>query len=260
MRTTKHEMLEVSGQITFEKIAGTNLYQPQSAAADEKLLFLAVLGGGAAQTITLEATWGSSTPAVIGYYLFLNELPERSGFPAFEDSLKKSLPAAPPVHSSFAWVQMTSPDTTSVVSLLKVTLDHQIHTLTDDFVLDVPSPFSGLVISSSTPISPTLDEGFISGFVILYPAKPPFQGQPASQPPNGFGLNLPLTGEGVGCFRFEGLYNAPFPRTAASVVKDLYRVSIDPLDFFDDQRTYMTLTGMSFLLAKEGKGFSIQPL
>src|SRR4028118_652547 len=95
-------------QVTFEKIVGaTNLYQPSGAPASEKLLFLAAPGGGTEQTLTLEATWDSSrTPAAIGYYLFLNQLPGAGSFPAFEASLKARLPLTLPTHSTFAWVQI----------------------------------------------------------------------------------------------------------------------------------------------------------
>jgi hypothetical protein len=253
-------------QVTFEKIVGaTNLYQPPGAPAGGKLLFLAAPGGGTEQTLTLEATWDASlTPAAIGYYLFLNQWPDPGSFPAFEASLKARLPPTPPAHSSFAWVQITSHDNPSVIntSILMITLDDRMQTLTDDLILDVPLPFSGLVISSKTPISPAFDEEFINGFVIQYPPQPPFQGQPASHPPNDVGLSLAMTGEGVGCFRFEGLYDAmPTVTTEpASVVKDFYRVSLDPLNFFDDKRTYMTPIGTSFRLTKEAEGFSIQPL
>jgi hypothetical protein len=99
------------------------------------------------------------------------------------------------------------------------------------------------------------EEKHVRAFVIEYPP------QPTVGPPGGIDLLLPMSGEGVGCFRFEALFTNQNAETKAEAVfKDLYQASIDLLALTDASRTYMNFTNMSFRLSKNAQVYSIQPI
>jgi hypothetical protein len=254
----------VVSQIIFHRIAGTRLYRTTGEESNVKLLLYIPAGAPEPPEgpLTLEATW-SEPLRVVGYYLFPNRLPASDKYAEFEASLVAVLPKDPPTHTSFAWVKVSLESKVTAASPLLVAALLPGPVVAEEFMLGLFPPLDNLIITRGTPIAAgTGGEGFIDRFVAEYPAQQPRPGEPPAQNPNGIGIGIPMSGDGLGCLRFEGLYNAMGATSAVdSAVKDLYKVSIDPVDLFDDTRTYMLLTGMRFLLARNAAGtFSIQLL
>lgn len=242
-------------QILFEPVQNTQLFLPKNPAPDELLLFLRIGAAGPAGDLSLDQTWDK--PADYGYYLFLDRMP--ADFTAFEANVKAKLPQEPPQASSFAWVDTSS--NVQIPYLLRIGRDPQFAPwVAEDFAVLGPTGYLGLGIVFTTPIAPVKAGGFVQGFTLQYPAQPAFEGQPASQAPSGAGSSLPMTGSGVGCFRFQGLYSTSPGGDGNSVEKGLFDVSVDPLRLFDGSRSYMTPTGLRYRITKETAGFSIAPI
>jgi hypothetical protein len=245
-------------QVVLNNKPGTNFYAPAAPGPGELMLFLQ-WSGTTKSSITVEQAWDPLT-GFIGYFLFLNAMPPDGNLKAVETAVRAALPEELPSSSCFAWVTFqTNWSVSGINPLLLQTTRGVDWTTTADFATPPSPPFPSIPIDTGTPVGVSHDgQGFIDGFVVLYPP------QPTSEPPTGEGINLPITGSGVGCFRFQGLMNANSQvRTEAaahSVLKEQVEVSLDPLNLFDTSRTFIRFTGEAFVLTEASNGtFSILP-
>jgi hypothetical protein len=246
-------------QVVLNNKAGTNFYAPATPGPGEQMLFLQG-SGSAVSSLTLEKAWDPAA-GFLGYFLFLSAIPPDGNLKAAEAAIRAALPSQLPSSSSFAWVQFqTNWSVDSINPLLLETSTGDVRLTTADFTTPASDPFPSIPIAAGTPVGVSLDGGFIQGFVVLYPPLQPFDGQPTSQPPLGMGINLPMTGAGVGCLRFQGLMNSTSRNRVNSIQKDQFDASLDPLDLFDASRTFLHFTGAAYILTKKNDGsFTIQP-
>jgi hypothetical protein len=252
--------------ITFTQAGQTQIYSPNSTSADGgHLLYLLVAPSSGGGSIQVDQTWGASATDR-GFFLFLDTTP--SSIPTFANLIPPALvqalghPLDAIANSSFAWVTGTN-SLPSVIALIEAGLDGSQPVVQTSTTIKMPLPFYSLPLMACTPIITTAEQGGgIAGFVFTYPAIPPVRGQPASQPPDGNGLALPLLGSGRGAFQFFGLFNREAVSGSASdsADKDLYQVSADPVAPFDSDRTYMALTNQSYRITEVNNQFTITPI
>lgn len=252
--------------IIFTQAGQTQLYSPNSKPADKgHLLYLLVAPTSGGGSIQVDQTWGASA-TYRGFFLFLDTMPSSIlAFanlipPALEQALGHSLDTI--VNSSFAWVAGAN-SAPSVAALIEVGLDGGQPVVQTSTIIEMPVPFYSLPLIARTPIITTAEQGGgIASFVFTYAAIPPIHGQPASQPPDGNGLAIPLLGSGRGAFQFFGLFNREAVSGSASdsADKDLYQVSADPVAPFDSNRTYMALTNQAYRITEVDGQFTITPI
>ena len=201
------------------------------------------------ELIPLEDTWAASgSPAVPGYFLFLNAPPADPRL--FEDEIKKLLPPAPTA-SAFAWA--TSGAAPAVQTLVKTKLNNSQPCVDGNTELSLPPGLESVGFADNSPVLSIATDGFVTGFVVTHPAL-------TSPQPNPQGLILPMTGAFVGCVQFQGLTSrfagAPLDESA---LKNLVNVSIDPHNPLDVLRNYMRFTGAQYVLTQSGDSYSISP-
>jgi hypothetical protein len=230
-------------QIVFESIPGTHLYQPASPAANEALLFFSTASSGkkrALSPLTLDETWAG---APIGYYLFLKKLPDDAS--KFEQEAAKALDTAmqPPEHSSFAWLTWDGKTATVVARVVMKAAISGDPTVDKDESISIPG-FPGVGVAAASPVPGSKDQqGFLNGFFFTYPPQSAHDGQPASGPPWGAGMTVPMSGDYAGCLRFEALLNSP-TSSGSAARKQVAVVSLDPVRPTDSRRTRISLTGV----------------
>jgi hypothetical protein len=193
----------IVSQIIFHRISGTRLYRTTIEESNVKLLFYVPVGAPEppAGPLMLETIWDDPLQ-IIGYLLFPNRLPASGGYAEFEKSLAGKLPPAPPTHTSFAWAKVSTSGAVTSAKPLLVAAELPGPVVADEFFLDLFPPLENLLVVKGTPVAAgTGSDGFIERFVVEYPA------QPAAQGSNGIGIAIAMSGEGLGCLRFEGLYN-----------------------------------------------------
>lgn len=245
--------------ILFENLPGTRLYRPVAPAANEALLFLMTGPPNripAETKLSLEETWSGK---IAGYYLFLKKLPGDNV--KFEEEAAKALKvtASPPEHSSFAWVSWDS-QTVTVVAAIDIQPGEARPTVKTDSVISLPG-FPPIGVGAGSPVRGAKDDdGSLNGFILTYPPQPPHDGQPASGPPWGGGMTIPMSGMFAGCFRFEALLNAGSP-SENPVTKQIAEVSFDPVRPLDPQRTRVSFTGILLNFGQLPSGaFYLEPV
>lgn len=233
--------------VVLKRVGITSLYEPTSPGPGEQMRFLA--NTNATETIPLEKTWAASgSPPIPGYFLFLNAPPENPQ--AFEDEIKKLLPAAPTT-SAFAWA--TAGASPAVQTLVKTKLNNSAPCVDGNTELLLPPGLETIGFADNSPVLSIVTGSFITGFVVTHPAL-------TNPQPNPQGLILPMTGAFVGCVQFQGLTSQfAEPPLDESAVKNLVNVSIDPHNPLDVQRNYMRFTGAQYLLTQTGDSYSISP-
>ncbi len=228
-------------EILFENITGTSLYRPLSPASNEALRFLSTKPPvGKPAPLPLEATWDG---APIGYYLFLKKVPDDDA--KFEQAAAKALDltADPPDHTGFAWLAWDGTNVTVIARIVMKTASPgeplvKTETLIPGF------GFPGVGVAAGAPVLGSKgDDGFLDSFVLAYPPQPAHDGQPASGPPWGGGVAIPMAGDYAGCVRFEALVNTG-QSSGDAVRKQVAIVSLDPTRPADSHRTRISLTGV----------------
>jgi hypothetical protein len=228
-------------EILFENITGTRLYRPVSPASNEALLFLSTTPGKTRSlaSLSLDKTWDDEP---IGYYLFLKKLPDDDSKFAAQAEEALDLAAHPPKHSSFAWLAWDGKTVTVVANVVikpEASGDPVVET---DTVISIPG-FPGIGVAEAAPVLGEKDgDGFLNGFSLAYPPQMAHAGQPASRPPWGASVTVPMAGIYAGCIRFEALLNAPKSSSGNAVRKQVAVVSLDPVRPTDSRRTRISLT------------------
>lgn len=247
--------------VVLNNKADTSLYAPAAPGPGEQMLFLQ-WANASPDPITLDQAWDPRGGRA-GWLLFLSTLPPDSALKTVEANCRAALPPGAPTVTGLAWIALAadwSVATANVLSLAAATGADR--TVELDFTAPGPSQFPDVPIPAATPVVAVVDgAGALQGANIIYPGLAAFDGQPAAQPPYGLGVSLPLTGEGVGCLRFQGLISGPNQGGGLSVVKDIYTASLDPLNAYDEARTYLVLTGASVTLSRvnpTGGPFAVQ--
>jgi hypothetical protein len=228
-------------EILFENITGTSLYRPLSPAPGEALRFLSTTPPDKkGAPLSLDATW-DGTP--IGYYLFLKKLPDDDA--KFEPEAVKALDLAtdPPDHTGFAWLDWDGTTVTVIAQVVMKAASPGDPLVKTDTLISV-SGFPGVGVAADAPVLGNKgNEGFLDGFVLAYPPQPAHDGQPASGPPWGGGMTIPMAGDYAGCVRFQALLNAG-QSSGNAVRKQVANVSLDPTRPRDNHRTRISLTGV----------------
>src|SRR5271166_4477053 len=229
-------------KILFENIAGTRLNRPVSPVANEALLFLSTTPPDkkrAVSSLSLDETW-AGTP--IGYYLFLKKLPDDAA--KFQQQAEKALDIAAqsPEHSSFAWLAWDGKTVRVVARIVVKAAGSGDPVVESDTLISVPG-IPGIGVAAATPVLGDKDgDGFLNGFFLTYPPQPGHDGQPASGPPWGGGMTIPMAGDFAGCFRFEALLNSGRSSCGNAMRKQVAVVSFDPVRPTDSRRTRISLT------------------
>jgi len=237
--------------VVLVRSGGTTFYQSQSPGPGETMLFLLWNTTSPPATIPLEQTWSSSgVPASLGYFLFLNKIPDASVLAAFEASIRKDL--ATPAATSFAWVIYALGKPPVISTLLPVGPNaSKAPVVAQDVPLALPPGMEGLGLAQNAPVLASENADFLTGFTITYP---PLAG---SDPPSAQGIDLPMTGAAVGAIRFAGLVNAGPVKVQDKALKSLVLVQIDPLRPVDPKRTFQTITGIQYTLTQVGATYQI---
>lgn len=239
----------------LDPVAGTGFYVPAAPAADGPMLFLRWTGAGTVP-ISLDEAWNGTAEA--GYFLFLSQMPAASSLAAAETALRARL-AAPPEKSSLAWVTIDPAGTPGSVDLLPLGAgDGDVRLVQADFAAARFPDFPSVPIPAGTQVRAAIDgDGFVQGVTTFYPGLTPFGGQQAAGPAWGGGISVPLSGPCTGCLQFQGLRNHGAP-SAGTLQKDIFTLSLDPLNPFDQSRTYAVATGLYVLLTSQGAGGPFQ--
>jgi hypothetical protein len=240
--------------IVLQRVSSTTtLYEPQSPAPGEAMWFLLWSQTDPPSQLTLEQTWSESgPPAAPGYFLFLNELPPSGSADKFEKKVRDLLPAT--TLAGFSWVVYTpKTEDVKVGTRVGLELDSGNRPVVDaDTSITLPPGMTTLGVGKGAPVTASTTGGFVDAFVVGYPP------QWGAQSYRGGGLNLPMTGNFVGCLQFRGLVNAAEGTGGPSALKSLATVQIDPLRPFDPKRTFQTFTGVDYLLVAEGNGYRLE--
>jgi hypothetical protein len=236
-------------------VPGTRLFEPPPLPDGVLVYFL----GGATKppaTLRLEDAW-SGDPAP-GHLAFLAAAPPRDSL----ERLSKALAALPAAsHTDVVWAAWDGVALGGLELLpLEATAGAAVTTRTVSF--PALAGITKLGVAESSPVEAvTGSDGALAALSIAYPPQPAHDGRPASLPPSGPGLTLPLRGAGAGCLRFRALLDAAGKAAARNVArKRLAEGSVDPLRPFDPRRTYLRLTGVLFDLTRGDDGsFSLAP-
>lgn len=259
-------------QIELE-LVGTSLYAPlPPPAPGEAMLFYLVpsqvqQGAGPPGQLTVDDAWQGTD---LGYFVFLNTLPEPNEYVDFEIQLADALPPVglPPVvpaHTGLVWATWSNGSNGSldVTGVLDVAPDPPDAIVAATFITPPTRGIKSLGFDKDTPITTERDGGGdIQGLVFEYPPQAADGGRPKSEPPWGNSVLVPLSGDLSGCLVFQSLMNEPTdpPTTAAATLKQLFDWSLDPVRPYDSSRTRFTPTGLILVLEEDEAGaFHLRP-
>ncbi len=252
----------------FERYNATDLFLVGSSSpGDAGYVAFYLIAGDAGQTLTIGQTWNT----VAGYYLFLRHEP--TDLAAFAAALSGFFASATPQHTGWAWLVFTPGEQPALAGTVVDAVENSgavvLAATTDLRLYNYAAP-----LMQGTPVQAVAaDLDNITGFQFAYP---PIAGSP---PPNFAGdIHLPLVGAHRGCLLGEvtigdfsnnassgwniGIYY--FVQGASSIVSQYYpvftpeaglqvmfRMSLDPVDQLNPDRTYLQFTDVSFLLVQD---------
>lgn len=255
--------------ITFERYDATDLFLLDSASPIGGGFFAFYeLSGTAGQTLSIAQTWSDT----VGYYLFLREQP--TDLSAFAASLAEYFAAAVPVHTGWAWLLFDSGQSGAAAitgTLIDAIADGESIVVAQEVSLRLHGYNAPL--KQGAPVQAiAVEADNIAEFRFAYPPVP------SSPAPNfASDLRIPLLGAQRGCLMGEttisdfsntaqtgwniGIYY--FVQGAAGIVSQYYPVfvplpgvqvmfqmSLDPVDQFNPDRTYLQFTDVAFRLVE----------
>lgn len=214
-------------------------------------------GGTPPDDLPLDDAWDGRPD--VGWLVFLAAPPAPGTLPALSDALAL-LPQR--THTSVAWTTWDGRALGTVQALpIRAAADGPVTAETATFPA-MPG-ITKLGVLDSSPVGGVRDgDGSLQALSLAYPPQPAHDGRPASLPPSGPGVLLPLAGaDGAGCLRFRALVDDGSRSAGAGARKRLAEVSLDPVRPFDPKRTWTRLTAVRFELARDASGaFTLTPL
>jgi hypothetical protein len=236
--------LPAKGQLS--RIGATSLYKPDSG---ETYAFLLWTPDPQRERIALDQTWADQgAPPLVGWYVFLLSAPAGADAAELESRLRGVLP--PPSVTSLAWAS-DSPAAFELLAALALKLgptDQPM--LADDVPLVLPPGILCFTFAKNLcAMRMDFGAGDLTGVILATPRPPSAAG--------ASGLALPLLGPCAGCIHFTGARESTV--TGDASVKPLADVLLDPLRLTDARRTRIRLTGLDYVLSKDGAGYHFFP-
>ena len=239
--------------IALTKTGASALYQPQHAAAADRLAFLATAAGA---TIALADCWANhGAPAVAGYFVLMDRQADASEAAAieallFRDPNGPKLPPKPEANG-LVWLRVGDGKAPAVVAVATATLTAASDPIVarDAVITDVPRL---LGFGAGAAILGVADQGgdWLS-LTVLSPSIAASGKQPPSAPSSGPAIAVTLSLAKGGQMTFRALVDS----VANEEIKTLIDVLVDPVNPFNSTETF---TGMNYALVEDSSGIQLR--
>jgi hypothetical protein len=240
--------------IALTKTGASALYQPQHAAAADRLAFLAAAAGG---TIALADCWANrGAPPVAGYFVLMDRQADAAEAAAvekllFSDSKGPKLPPKPEANG-LVWLRLGGGNAPAIDAVATAKLDTTNDPVVsaDTIISDVPRV---LGFGTGAPIAGTAGQGgdWLS-LTVVSPSIAAHGLQPPSAPCTGPAISIDLSLANAGQLTFRALVDS-LGNTEA--VKALIHVLVDPVSPFNTTETF---AGLNYALVEDSTGIHLR--
>jgi hypothetical protein len=245
---------------TLTKTGASALYQPQQAAATDRLAFLAAAAG---PTIALADCWANrGSPPVAGYFVLMDRQATAAEAAAIE-ALLLSGPDGPklpphPKANGVVWLRLGDGKAPVAVAVATTELEPANAPVVsaDAIINDLPNQ-RVLGFGKGAPIAGTTagSGGEWIGLAVVSPPVAAIGLQPPSAPCEGPAIGIDLSPAGAGQLTFRALVDSFGRGENAVASKDLVDVLVDPVSPFNSAETF---TGVSYALVEDGTGIHLR--
>lgn len=243
--------------IALTKTGASALYQPQHAAAADRLAFLAAAAGA---TITLADCWANrGAPPVAGYFVLMDRQADTAEAVAVEKLLftdAKGPKLSPkPEANGLVWLRLGDGKAPAIVAVAtaKRDLANDPVVLADTIITDVPRL---LGFGAGASIAGTAGQGgdWLS-LTVVSPSIAAHGLQPPSAPSDGPAIAVDLSLANAGQLMFRALVDSLGKHHNDEEVKALIDVLADPVSPFNSTETF---TGLSYALVEDSTGIHLR--